>query len=39
MNEVYQSPYQQIIYTPIYMPTIVFQDDEELEQETAVAIA
>lgn len=29
MNEVYQSGYQQPVYTPIYQPNIIFTEEEE----------
>jgi hypothetical protein len=32
MNDVYQSNYQNAIYTPIYLPAIIFYDEEELEE-------
>jgi|GEM_PF-3149311 len=31
MNDLYQSNYHTTIYTPIYLPAIVFYDEEELE--------
>ncbi len=29
MNDVYQSSYQHEIYSPIYLPPIIFYDDED----------
>lgn len=29
MNDLYQSNYQASIYTPIYLPAIIFYDEEE----------
>jgi len=38
MNELYQSGYESGIYTPIYLPPIVFYDEEnEIDQEVAEA--
>lgn len=31
MNDLYQSNYHTTIYTPIYLPVIVFYDEEESE--------
>jgi len=36
MNDLYQSNYQTGIYSPIYLPAIIFYDQEESEHETGV---
>lgn len=33
MNDLYQSNYQNAIYTPIYLPAIVFYDEENDEEQ------
>lgn len=37
MNDVYQSNYTTTIYTPIYLPAIIFYDEEEIGEEVAEA--